>query len=145
VRVVRCGCGILTVAALAAALLGCGQKPTGPERGVVHGKVTLDGKPIVEGSINFVPVPAGAGPAWTTAFKDGQYLSDASGPVVGKNRVEILAPRNVTGKPRRPRSDRMGPEDDYVECIPPRYNTQSILDVDVRPGGNTFDFELKSR
>jgi hypothetical protein len=142
VRNVDCKCRVVTVLALAGALLGCGQKPTGPQRGIVHGKVTLDGKPIADGQISLVPSTPGAGSAWTTVITDGHYASGANGPVAGKSRVEIRASRNPKGSPDGAGGDW---KSNYVEGIPARYNTQSTLAVDVRSGDNTFDFELKSR
>jgi hypothetical protein len=130
----------MVMAALAAALLGCGPKPTGPERGVVHGKVTLDGKPIVKGTIDFVATAPGGGAASGMSLQNGQYASDVNGPVVGKCRIEIRAPRPSATTP-----EGGDWKSGYVEAIPARYNTQSTLEVDVRAGDNTFDFDLKSR
>jgi hypothetical protein len=130
----------LIVSALAVALVGCVQKPTGPQRAAVHGKVTLDGKPITAGQISLVPITPGAGPAWGTVVKDGQYASTATGPVVGKSKVEIRASGN-----RAATSESGDWKSNYVELIPARYNAQSTLEVDVRPGDNTFDFQLKSQ
>jgi hypothetical protein len=130
----------LLATTLAVALFGCGQKPTGPQRGAVHGKITLDGKPIVAGQISLVPTTPGAGPAWGTVVKDGQYASTASGPVVGKSKVEIRASRNPPAA-----SEGADWKSNYVELIPAQYNTQSTLEVDVRPGDNALDFQLKSQ
>jgi hypothetical protein len=137
---VRCHRRLATIAAFAVVLLGCTKQPVGPPRGTVHGKITLDGMPIATGTIAFAPTGPAAGPACGLPLKDGQYASDAKGPIVGKNRVEIRAPRD-SGKT---------PEDgdwksNYIESIPVRYNTQSTLEFDVHPGDNTFDVELKSQ
>jgi hypothetical protein len=133
---------MMTLAVLAAVLFGCGQKPTGPDRGVVHGKITLDGQPVANGTVSFVPMGPGGGPACALPLKDGQYASDIKGPVVGKSRVEVRARRQTSAQPQNPEGDW---KSGYVEAIPDRYNAHTTLEVDVRPGENTFDFELKSR
>jgi hypothetical protein len=140
VRSVRCGWEIVVLAALAAALLGCGQKPTGPERGVVHGKITLDGNPVVKGTIDFAPTDPSRGPTCGMRVVDGQYASAERGPIIGKCRVTIRAPQ-MSGTMREDGDWKSN----YAELIPPRYNTQSTLEADVRAGDNTFDFDLKSR
>lgn len=125
---------------LAVALSGCHNQPAGPPRGAVHGTVTLDGKPIARGTIDFAPTDPTAGPASGLPLQDGRYASEAKGAVVGKSRVEIRAPRDSN----QPRGDGDGKRN-YVEAIPARYNAQTTLEVDVQAGDNTFDFALKSR
>jgi hypothetical protein len=136
---VCCQRGIATIAALAVVLLGCSKQPVGPPRGTVHGKITLDGKPIATGMINFKPMGPAAGPTCGLPLKDGQYASDAKGPIVGKNRIEIRARSQTPTQPQNPDGDW---KSNYIEAIPARYNSQSVLEADVRPGDNTFDFEL---
>lgn len=138
----RCLQNTLAIVMLAIVQVGCSQKPTGPDRGVVHGKITLDGNPLTAGMINFAPMGVAAGPACGLPLKNGQYASDAKGPIVGKNRVEVRARRQTSAQPQNTDGDW---KSSYIEAIPDRYNAQSTLEVDVRPGENTFDFELKSR
>lgn len=138
----RCIQNTLAIVMLAVVQVGCGQKPTGPERGVVHGKITLDGNPIANGTVSFVAMAPDGGPAWATSLKDGQFVSGDVGPVVGKSRVEVRARRQASAQPQNPDGDWKG---GYVEAVPDRYNAHSTLEVDVRPGENTFDFDLKSR
>ena len=62
-----------------------------------------------------VPIKPGGGPACGIALKDGQYASGASGPLVGKNRVEIRAPHS-SGRAQEGGDWKSG----YAESIPAR-------------------------
>lgn len=132
-------------AALLAALVGCGA--SGPPRAAVKGRVTLDGQPLTEGSIHFVPVGQTKGPLAAARIVNGEYsLSRADGPVVGRVRVEIYSP---TGS-EIPLDDPLAfaaadasavPQ----ERLPARYNRASNQFVDVKSEGeNIFDFQLTS-
>lgn len=124
---------------------GCGG-PGGPPRGAVEGKVTLDGGVIQSGSITFVPTGGTQGPASGAAITEGHYrLAAADGAVVGSNRVEIYAPHKTGKKVRAPMGNPGEMTDEIVEMIPPRYNTRSTLERDVKPGKNTLDFELTTK
>lgn len=128
---------IIHRACLATALLaatGCGGAP----RGAVTGNVTLDGQPVDGGTIIFTsPDPVHRAAGWTEIVA-GQYSIPASrGPAVGPNRVEIRWPRKTGGKARyNPTADQMR------EAVPDRYNRDSELQADVKPGTNRFDFVL---
>jgi hypothetical protein len=128
-------------------VVGCGQ--SGPARAPIQGKVTFGGQPLAAGRILFTPVAPNAGPATSAAVTNGEYTIPASeGPVVGTNRVEIEAQPNLGfaiddeaafakrgGKPLPPNP------------IPPQYNRDSQLVVEVKPGEeNTFNVDVpKSR
>src|SRR5262245_49224594 len=69
--------------------LGC-SSGDGLERARVRGQVQVDGQPLEEGSINFFPAGAAEGPTAGGVISKGLYdIPKESGPVVGKNRVEI--------------------------------------------------------
>lgn len=131
---------VLIVTLAMALLAGCGKNAAGPERGAVHGKVTANGQAIAKGRIAFVPADLSTGSSWETSIADGQYTSEKVGPIVGKCRIEIRASRQATSGPQAAEGDW---KSSYVEAIPPRYNSQSKLEADVKSGDNTFDFELK--
>jgi hypothetical protein len=120
--------------------LGCGDGG----RAAVSGRVTLDGEPLQEGSITFVPADGNPGPTAGGAIRDGKYRLDSrNGPAVGKNRVEI---RSVVRTGRRipdPRMPRLT-IDETRSVVPKRYNAESDLVRDIASGSNTFDFELHS-
>jgi hypothetical protein len=59
----------------------------------------------------------------------------------GKHRVEIFWFRK-TGK-QVMTGEGGTPKDEKAQVIPTKYNSESELTVDVKPGRNTFDFDLK--
>lgn len=129
---------------------GCGPSDPRGERVAVGGEVTLDGKPLEAGIIEFRDADA-AGEVTAFAFvSGGTYEIPASdGPYVGEAKVTIR------GKPieqaqleieleeaararRRPRLE--------VVPVPPQYADASPLTADVtEKGENRFDFQLTSR
>jgi hypothetical protein len=115
---------------------GCGQPP----RAKVHGTVTLDGKPIKDGSIEFFPVD-GNGQTAGVAIRDGTYSVDAS---VGEMKVsiravEVIGQRKAYDTPDSPMIE------DVRNTIPARYNTQSELKKTLAAGDNEVNFELTTK
>jgi hypothetical protein len=111
--------------------LGCrgGVADEKDRRYPVRVTVALDGKPLADGQIDFVPLD-GRAPA-VGSIKDGQAQF---GSVAGKCRVEILAFRKF-GNMREPEN-----------YLPKRYHENSQLSVEVSPGGeNTFTFKVTSK
>jgi len=124
---------ILALAALAA---GCVGKPP-----TVSGDVTLDGAPLDEGLITFVPDDQKA-PRVAVPVKDGKYTASVP---AGPCRVEITAPK-ATGEKKRMYPTPDSPlVDVIVERIPERYNVKSELKGDVKAGANTLNWPLKSK
>lgn len=125
---------------LIVAAMGCGVA----NRAAVDGYVTLDGRPVKDGSISFIPVDGNHGRAAWDKIEAGRYsISVKQGPAVGTNQVEIRWPR-TTGKmlpavPPAPASEQI------VEAIPARYNGQSELKAEIKPGQNEVNFLLKSK
>jgi hypothetical protein len=119
--------------------LGCGGSRTAS----VTGKITLDGKPLKNGRVNFQPtgdtVNTGVG-SFGRTDANGVYtltLIDEStaGAIIGKHRVTISA----FDKEPDPNDDRQrGPQD----RVPRKYNIASELTFDVKPGANTANFDL---
>lgn len=129
------------VVGLAFCLLGGCGGPAGPKRGAVEGKVTLDGVAIEQGSITFKPTGGTQGPTAGGPISQGRYqLSVADGPVVGRNRVEITAPAKSGRKVPAPMGNPGETTDEIIEKVPARYNSQSTLECEVKPGNNTLDF-----
>jgi hypothetical protein len=126
-------------------LLLAGCDGGGKERGALSGKVNLDGKPLANGSILLTPIQGTHGTATGCPIENGRYeLSAAVGPAIGWNRVEIRAVRNtgkMIPKPFAP-PGQMIPE--QVEAVAPKFNSQSTLKVEVKPGENAADFEVTS-
>ena len=105
------------------------------------------GKPLPEGSIQFVPDVDAAGKPVRgklaqALIKDGSYsLSVEEGPAVGNNKVLINAIRN-TGKFEESDGQKTEIMQQY---IPARYNTQTTLKYEVKAGENTADFTLEAK
>jgi hypothetical protein len=124
-------------------IAGCGGGSAG--RGAIRGAVKLDGKPLAKGSILFEPIQGTRGTVIGGPIEQGRYqFSAAVGPAIGWNRVEIRAMRytgKMIPKPLAP-PGQMIPQ--QVEAIPPRFNSESVLKVEIKPGDNTADFDVTS-
>lgn len=90
----------------------------------------MDGAPLSGVIISFMPDLGRAATAVTD--EDGEYdliyLDGVKGCKIGPNTVVFAAPTG--GSPSH--------------AIPKKYQTKSDLQVDVKDGSNTFDFDLKS-
>ena len=120
-------------------LIGCGE-PSG--RQSLEGTVTLDGAPLVDGNIKFVPQLDTKGPVAGGKITEGQFsISTEGGTFAGEFRVEITATRKTGKKVKDYKMDKM--IDDIEQFLPPQYNRQSELTADVTESGpNRFDFKL---
>jgi hypothetical protein len=120
-------------------LAGCGA---GGGAGV-SGKVTLDGSPLDDATISFVPLAEGQRQAAWTTVKEGHYaIASTEGLGTGQFRVEIRALRSVGEKTNQTDPTLPAPA---KEAVPSKYNSKSELTADIKPGANTADFELKSK
>jgi hypothetical protein len=130
---------VFLVAVWLCAALGC----AGDDRSEVSGTVKLNGQPIAEGAITFIPTDGNKGAATGAEIRDGKYhIPRSAGVTPGKNRVELRAFRDSgrkvqdpTGKPGTLTAER-------VMAFPPQYNDQSTLVRDVRRGSDTIDFDI---
>jgi hypothetical protein len=109
-------------------------------KGTVSGEVTLDGQPLTEGVIRFVPVD-GQSPTADTAIVVGRF--GAAVPI-GKKRVEISAPK-VVGKRKMYDTPNSPWVDDVAELLPARYNVRSELTLTVSKGSQQKHFQLTSK
>ena len=114
----------------------------GSKRAAVKGRVTVDGQPVENGSISFVPADGTQGPSAGGVITAGEYdIAKADGPLIGPHRVRIIATRK-TGRQVQAFSG-VGPMVDEEEMfIPPRYNTATTLTAEIVPKRNEIDFEL---
>jgi hypothetical protein len=110
--------------------------------GTVAGTITLDGKPLPDGSLVFAPTRVGAGRTNGGVISGGRYELTSS---VGVMRVAINSTayvEPVNGKEAvDPENPLAGP---YRERVPARYNEKSELTVTVEPGMNEANFDLHS-
>ena len=125
-------------------ILGCGD--SGPPRASVRGAVTLDGAPLAQGSILFVPIEGSGGVAAGGTIADGRYELDGdAGVSLGANRVEIRAVRKSGRQVQKP----FAPQGEMVEAdeeaVAEEFNSASTLRADVVAGDQTLDFAVTSR
>lgn len=125
----------ITLASIVLVSGGCGRSDL-PELGTVEGTVKMDGQPLAGRQVQFLP-QAGGRPGTGVTDEQGHYelvyTAGVEGTNVGPNRVEITT--------IWPEGE---PKPGERETIPPRYNTTTELTREVKPGHNTFDFELTS-
>jgi hypothetical protein len=121
----------LICALVFAVLAGC--EKSGPELAPVRGRVTLDGRPLATADVMFQP-EGGERPSIGRTAADGRYelgyKRGVPGAIVGPHKVAIALVTEITRGP---------------QIVPPRYNTESELRVEVEPvKQNVFDFDLTS-
>ena len=132
---------IVSFAGVALIVAGCGRSDN---RAEVVGTVTANGEPVAKGSITFVPMAGTTGPSAGGEITDGAYQIPADvGPVHGQHCVHIRAHRKTgrqieAGDPHEPGRK----VDEIKQFIPPQYNRQSELAVEIEPGENQHDFGL---
>ncbi len=115
---------------------GCSQ---GPATGLLSGEVTLDGKPLEKGHLEFTPLD-GQGQTGGMMIAQGKF----SGPVpVAKMRVKIHAPKVVKGTYQAYTGAPL--EDDVVEALPARYHEKSDITLDVKRGKQEVKYDLQSK
>lgn len=123
--------GILAAMSLCL-IAGCGE--SGPQLGDVSGTVTVDGQPVPGLSVQFEPKGGGPGSMGGTG-SDGKYKIQfrrgTTGAVVGTHVVRVTVAE----------TEEEGP----TVTIPDKYNTQSELTFDVKPGENTFDIQIETQ
>jgi hypothetical protein len=106
----------------------------------VAGSVTVDGQPAQTGSIAFFPVD---GKSQTTGatIKAGRYTARVP---PGLARVQIRVPK-VVGQVKLYNTPDSPYQDKMEETLPERYNNKTELRLEVKPGRNQKDWELKTR
>ena len=126
------------------AFVGCSE-PTGPRTMRVWGDVSLDGKPVEQGTITFDSID-GSPPA-QAQIQDGRYdLPAESGPVAERTyKIRINAPVK-TGKTVPNVMPNGGPTMDVLEeSIPAAFHAKSTIEKTISPDSsrNEFSFQLK--
>ena len=120
-------------------LAGCGE--AGPAKFALSGSVAYDGQPVANGSLGLASVDGAGSQGIGADIVDGRYeIPAAQGPTAGKYRVWIEAER-PSGK-KIPSEDGSEPVDKMVQYIPPIYNVDSELVVDVDADRPDLDFNL---
>jgi hypothetical protein len=124
----------ITLLCCFALLTGCAR--TGPRTYKVVGKVTLDGQPLPDGNIQFLPddralsIDGGS-------IEDGEFEFRAK---PGQKKVSIRAARPD------PKLKAVNGDPIPVDYIPDRYNLKTTLTADVQASDdNRFEFQLTSK
>ncbi|MCA9132795.1 MAG: hypothetical protein KDA45_06560 [Planctomycetales bacterium] len=124
-------------------LSGCGD--SGFE---IHGKVMLNGKPMEQGEIQFVPMDSTGGEHVGAVITNGEYaVEDSVRLEEGEYQVQIRS----YGSTGRKVWDGMGDGtnktmvDDFRQILPPKYNDVSELRLTLKPGKNEFNADLEVR
>jgi hypothetical protein len=129
------------VAAIALGETGCGKHAAS-----VSGDVTLDGKPLSTGVVNFTPAATGAS-AYANIGADGRYSLQTgaeAGLEPGSYRVTVAA--NATAEQAAAMGIRIGRDGIMPLLTPPRYADVSTtpLVVDVKAGRQEIDLALEA-
>ena len=99
---------------------------------MVSGTVTLDGKPLADARVIFEPAEGGRASTGLTNAEGKYeliYIRKDKGAKLGPHLVRI----SVTN-----------PDAANRELLPARYNAQTTLRADVKPGSNEINFTLTS-
>jgi hypothetical protein len=157
-----------TVLLLIGALVVWAAWPPGSEFAEVEGTITLDGKPLAEVEVQFLPDPEKSNPGPTASAytdPDGRYKLRCEkmrkdGAILGLHRVCVIditaiappgglaLPPGTKGPPGQ-MDTAMAPRGDKPKLsrVPSRYTDPRqtpLRDVEVEPGAHTLDFDLVS-
>ncbi len=127
--------GLLGVSFLQGA--GCSKSATTAE---VSGMVTVDGEPAKAGAIGFFPVD-GKSPTAGGKIEAGKYSTQVP---FGESKVEIRVSK-VVGQKKLYDTPNSPVQPIMKEVLPEKYNDQTELRIDVQPGTNNKDFDLKTK
>jgi hypothetical protein len=112
---------------------GCGGEDDGFERFPVEGRVTLDGKDLESGTVNFVADQNG--PSESCEISAGRFqLPRDQGLSPGTYRVEVYSIKPTGRKVPDPDNPKQLIEE-RTNVVPPHYNINSKLKAEVPPAG----------
>lgn len=115
-------------------MTGCSGGPADPKLNSVVGKVTLDGEPLSDAVVTFIPDRGPASGAITDeeGNYDLKFKSGSRGAVSGKHTVTISTDIDGSGIPSN-------------ERVPDKYNKNTNYTVVVKEGGQTENIDLYSK
>jgi len=151
--VLYCSSRAFALALVSLTIVGCGgSKGDLPPVVPVSGTVTLDGKPLANAGIVFIPTGQTRGGTFSGATdENGHYelldRESRKGTTVGEFKVICNKWVLPDGKDF-PKDSKVSPlESNAKELLPPRYSNeaQTQLKATVPAGGTTVNFELKTR
>ena len=117
--------------------VGC----SGSSSSSVEGTVTVDGQPLKDGAVSFIPIDPKAGGTSGAVVKDGKFTAEVP---LGDMRVEFSAPK-VVGKKKMYDTPESPTVDIIDELLPARYNKNSELKITVKKGSQKETFALTSK
>ena len=132
--ITACSRGSLCAAliGLCMAAQGCGAGTSRPPTAAVQGRVTLDGKPVDQALITFIPTGTANGPNAVGLIELGEYaLEPENGPVIGSMRVEI---REAPAEDEPPPGETSKGFQTRGVPIPAQFNAQSKLTAEIEAG-----------
>jgi hypothetical protein len=122
------------VIAVLVLVAGCGKSE--PTTTSLVGQITVDGKLILDGRINFVPLDANRGRGATAAIARGRYMA----PDVPLGRVRVYF--NATKATGRTVIVSDLPMPEVISLIPEKYRVG--MEIEVKRGQDRQDFNLDS-
>jgi len=118
-------------------VVGCSGDATTAK---VSGVVSVDGQPAESGSIGFFPVD-GKSPTAGAVIEAGRYTAQVP---FGKSKVEIRIPKVIGEKKLYDTPD--SPVQPVMnETLPPKYNDESELEIEVELGMDEQNFDCKTK
>jgi hypothetical protein len=117
-------------------MTGCGGNPN---RGNVAGTVTVDGQPAT-GAISFMPVD-GKAPSTGGSIEAGRFAVEVP---FGTSKVAIRVPK-VVGQRKLYDTPNSPVQPVMDESLPAKYNDATELTIEVKPGDNPQNFDLKTK
>lgn len=127
------GTGLLMVG-----LSGCNPFAASPS--TLSGMVNFAETPVEQGSIRLTPAGNTEGTGGAASIVGGKYQITTPGLVAGTYQVIIRA-EEETGR-MLPGFDGGPPRKETLQYIPPAYNRNTKLEVELKPGENRQDFDL---
>jgi len=135
--------GSMSIAGLCLVAIGCGESGA-PGRAQAQGTITLDGRPLEKGTVFFVDasgLPAGVGNIQGGSFEISENAG-TKGVLPGDYRVKVESWKVEPGTLLDNGSFAKG-----ESAIAKKYNDAgaSGLKAEVKPGSNSFEFEVTSK
>ena len=115
---------------------GCAE----PTEGVVSGTIVVDGVPAEMGSIAFIPVD-GLSSTAGASITDGKYTAVVP---LGSAKVQIRVNKKI-GEKRIYNTPDSPIQPILAEVLPPKFNNETELLLDVKPGENQQDYDLTTK
>ncbi|MCU0717306.1 MAG: carboxypeptidase-like regulatory domain-containing protein [Pirellula sp.] len=136
--------GLCLFAIVFTSLSGCGDG--GPELASVKGVVTVDGQPVPNATLTFVPQEGS--PSYGQTDRNGSYelmFTDVKrGAMLGSHQVSIEGQRLSKEELAEMKAQGMDVPDRIVE-IPKAYRQAGALTAEVKRGSNAIDFHLEAK